>query len=86
MDSPGPDLLDRKKTQRCKRLARPDKDKAPAKYKRRKREEEEKTLHSSSTSSDPLMTQLRQVHLLSAPPHLLYHSSVWLLLIACIDN
>ncbi|GAA6231360.1 histone-lysine N-methyltransferase 2C-like isoform X3, partial [Lates japonicus] len=64
MDSPGPDLLDRKKTQRCKRLARPDKDKAPPKYKRRKREEEEKTLHSSSTSSDPLMTQLRQLSVL----------------------
>ncbi|XP_040921273.1 histone-lysine N-methyltransferase 2C isoform X2 [Toxotes jaculatrix] len=65
MDSPGPDQLDsssRKKTQRCKRLARPEKDRAPPKYKRRKREEEEKTLHSSS--DDPLMTHLRQLSVL----------------------
>ncbi|XP_069576340.1 histone-lysine N-methyltransferase 2C [Brachyistius frenatus] len=55
-----PDL---KKTQRCKRPARPDKDRAPPKNKRRKREEEEKTLH-SSTSSDPLMTHLRQLSVL----------------------
>lgn len=64
-DSPGPDLLDscgRKKPQRCKRVARPEKDRAPPKTKRRKKEEEEKTLHSSSTaSSDPLMTHLSQV-------------------------
>lgn len=57
-----PDLLDssgrKKTTQRCKRLARPDKDRAPPKTKRRKKEEEEKTLHSSS---DPLMTHLTQV-------------------------
>lgn len=57
-DSPG---LDRKKTQRCKRPYRPDKDKAPPKTKKKKREEEEeeKSLH----SSDPLMTHLRQVEL-----------------------
>ncbi|XP_068593242.1 histone-lysine N-methyltransferase 2C-like isoform X2 [Cebidichthys violaceus] len=63
MDGPGPDLLDsgRKKTQRCKRLARPEKDKA-AKNKRRKKEEEEKTLHSSS--SDPLMNHDRQLSVL----------------------
>ncbi|XP_049896001.1 histone-lysine N-methyltransferase 2C-like isoform X2 [Epinephelus moara] len=68
MDSPGPDVLDssgRKKAQRCKRLARPEKDRAPSKNKRRKKEEEEKTLHSSSTSpSDPLMTHLRQLSVL----------------------
>lgn len=66
------DLLDvasRKKTQRSKRLARPDKDRAPPKNKRRKRgEEEERTLSSSpSSSSDPLMkhlTQVDQQHLL----------------------
>lgn len=59
MDSSG-----RKKTQqRCKRPARPDKDRAPPKYKRRKKEEEEKTLQSSSSlsSSDPLLTHLTQV-------------------------
>nr|XP_046227874.1 histone-lysine N-methyltransferase 2C-like isoform X2 [Scatophagus argus] len=61
-----PDLLDssgRKKTQRCKRLTRPEKDRAPPKNKRRKREEEEKTLH-SSTSSDPLVTHLTQLSVL----------------------
>lgn len=75
MDSPGPDLLDssgRKKTQRCKRTARLEKDRAPPKNKRRKREEEEKTLHSStSSSSDPLVTHLSQVdqqHLPGPPP------------------
>ncbi|XP_078100895.1 histone-lysine N-methyltransferase 2C-like isoform X2 [Sander vitreus] len=68
MGSPGADLLDasgRKKTPRCKRLSRPEKDKAPPKNKRRKKEEEEKTLQSSSTSSsDPLMTHLRQLSVL----------------------
>lgn len=62
-----------KKTQRCKRPARPDKDRAPLKNKRRKREEEEeKSLHSSSSSSDPLMTHLTQVELppVSSPSHL----------------
>lgn len=58
-----PDLLDpsgRKKTQRCKRVARPDKDRAPLKNKRRKKEEDE-NIHSSTSSSDPLMTHLTQV-------------------------
>ncbi|KAM8731510.1 histone-lysine N-methyltransferase 2C isoform 5-T5 [Acanthopagrus schlegelii] len=63
-----PDLLDpsgRKKTQRCKRVARPDKDRAPLKNKRRKKEEEENKLHSStSSSSDPLMTHLTQLAVL----------------------
>lgn len=65
--SPGPDLPDafsKKKTQRCKRPARPDKDRAPPKCKRRKKEEDEKVLHSFSSttsSSDPLVTHLRQV-------------------------
>ena len=67
-----PDLLDpsgRKKTQRCKRVVRPDKDRAPLKNKRRKKEEEENKLNSSS-SSDPLMTHLTQVdqHLHPGPP------------------
>lgn len=69
-----PDLLDpsgRKKTQRCKRGARTDKDRAPLKNKRRKKEEEENKLNSStSSSSDPLMTHLTQVdqHLPPGPP------------------
>ncbi|XP_044195043.1 histone-lysine N-methyltransferase 2C-like isoform X6 [Thunnus albacares] len=64
LDSPGRDLdsSGKKKPQRCKRVARPDKDKAPPKNKRRKREEEEKTLNASS--SDPLMTHLRQLSVL----------------------
>ncbi|XP_024136054.1 histone-lysine N-methyltransferase 2C isoform X3 [Oryzias melastigma] len=57
-DSSGADLL-KKKT--CRRPARPDKDRAPTKNKRRKKEEEEKGLHSSS---DPLMTHLRQLSML----------------------
>lgn len=74
LDSPDRDLdsSGRKKPQRCKRVARPEKDRAPPKNKRRKREEEEKTLHASS-SSDPLMTHLTQVDKLSLPllcPHL----------------
>ncbi|XP_042370329.1 histone-lysine N-methyltransferase 2C-like, partial [Plectropomus leopardus] len=68
VDSPGQDVLDssgRKKTQRCKRLSRPDKDRAPLKHKRRKKEEDEKTLLSSPTSSsDPVMTHLRQLSVL----------------------
>lgn len=65
-DGPASELLDtfgRKKTQRCKRPARPDKDRAPPKYKRKKKEEEEKLLQSCSTSSssDPVVTHLRQV-------------------------
>ncbi|XP_035986057.1 histone-lysine N-methyltransferase 2C-like [Fundulus heteroclitus] len=61
MDGAGP-----KKIQRSKRPTRPDKDRAPPKPKRRKREEqeeeeEEKILHSSS---DSLMTQLRQMSVL----------------------
>lgn len=62
-DGPASELLDtfgRKKTQRCKRPARPDKDRAPPKYKRKKKEEE--ALQSCSTSSsDPVVTHLRQV-------------------------
>lgn len=59
--SPGRDLdSSGKKKPRCKRAARPDRDKPP-KNKRRKKEEEEKTLNASSSSSDPLMTHLRQV-------------------------
>ncbi|XP_060950226.1 histone-lysine N-methyltransferase 2C-like [Limanda limanda] len=53
------DASNRKKVQRSKRLTRPEKDRTTPKYKRRKREEEEKTLNSSS--SDPLMTHLRQL-------------------------
>lgn len=65
-DGPASELLDafgKKKTQRCKRPARPDKDRAPPKYKRKKKEEEEKALQSCSTSSssDPVVTHLRQV-------------------------
>ncbi|CAB1432000.1 unnamed protein product [Pleuronectes platessa] len=56
------DSSNRKKVQRSKRLTRPEKDRAAPKYKRRKREEEEKTLNSSS--SDPLMTHLRQLAVL----------------------
>ncbi|XP_069368224.1 histone-lysine N-methyltransferase 2C-like isoform X3 [Paralichthys olivaceus] len=56
------DASNRKKIQRSKRLTRPEKDRATPKYKRRKREEEEKTLQSSS--SDPLMTHLRQLSVL----------------------
>lgn len=61
MDSPDHNLLEasgKKKIQRYKRLPRPERDRGPPKCKKRRREEE-KTLHSSS--SDPLMTQLRQV-------------------------
>ncbi|XP_023805952.1 histone-lysine N-methyltransferase 2C isoform X3 [Oryzias latipes] len=58
-DSSGAELL--KKNQRCRRPARPDKDRAPTKNKRRKKEEEEKSLHSSS---DPLVTHLRQLSML----------------------
>ncbi|XP_035533246.1 histone-lysine N-methyltransferase 2C-like, partial [Morone saxatilis] len=62
-----PDLLDssgrKKTTQRCKRPARPEKDRAPPKNKRRKKEEEEKTLHSSTTSLDQL-THLTQLSVL----------------------
>lgn len=61
--SPGMDGSSKKKTQRNKRPARPDKDKAPPKYKRRKKMEEDKGVHSSS---EPLMTHLRQVE----PPFL----------------
>lgn len=64
-DNPGLDLLDssgKKKTQRCKRPARPEKDRAPPKYKRRKKEEEEKMLQSSTPSSEQLVTHLRQVN------------------------
>lgn len=63
----GPDLLDssgKKKTQRCKRLARPEKDKA-FKNKRRKNEEDEKTTLLSS-SSEPLTTHITQVDLLQS--------------------
>ncbi|XP_031616289.2 histone-lysine N-methyltransferase 2C isoform X5 [Oreochromis aureus] len=68
-DGPASELLDtfgRKKTQRCKRSARPDKDRAPPKYKRKKKEEEEKALQSRSTSpsSDPVVTHLRQLAVL----------------------
>ncbi|KAM4718655.1 histone-lysine N-methyltransferase 2C-like isoform 3-T3 [Anableps anableps] len=56
-DSPGP-----KKIQRSKRLSRSDKDRAPPKSKRRKKEEEEEK--SLRSSSDPLMTQLRQLSVL----------------------
>ncbi|KAM6971552.1 LOW QUALITY PROTEIN: histone-lysine N-methyltransferase 2C-like [Tautogolabrus adspersus] len=55
-----PDSFGRKKVQRCKRQARPEKDRAPPKNKRRKKEEEEKMLHSTTSSSDSLthLTQL----------------------------
>lgn len=64
LGSPDMDALGRKKVQqRCKRQARPEKDKVQPKYKRRKKEEEEKTLHCSTSSpSEPLITHLRQVH------------------------
>ncbi|XP_054620989.1 histone-lysine N-methyltransferase 2C-like isoform X3 [Dunckerocampus dactyliophorus] len=58
------DLLGKKKAQRCKRAARPDKDKGLAKYKRRKREDEEEMLHSSSTPPEQIMTHLRQLSVL----------------------
>ncbi|XP_041823896.1 histone-lysine N-methyltransferase 2C-like isoform X4 [Melanotaenia boesemani] len=63
-DSSGSDLLEpsgKKKTQRCKRPTQSDKEKAPPKYKRRKKDEEEKPLH---TSTEPLMTHLRQLSVL----------------------
>jgi len=45
--------------QRCKRLGKMEKEKAPLKAKRRKKEEEEAAIYSSST--DTLMTQVKQV-------------------------
>ncbi|KAM7369521.1 hypothetical protein PAMP_010840 [Pampus punctatissimus] len=64
LDSPGQELdsLGRKKPQRCKRVSRPDKDRAPSKNKRRKKDDDEKMLHASS--SDPLVTHLRQLSVL----------------------
>ncbi|XP_072769606.1 histone-lysine N-methyltransferase 2C-like [Nerophis lumbriciformis] len=65
VDSPDVlDLLGKKKAQRCKRAARPDKDKALAKYKRRKQEDEDEMLHSSSTPSEQIITHLRQLSVL----------------------
>ncbi|XP_055363689.1 LOW QUALITY PROTEIN: histone-lysine N-methyltransferase 2C-like [Betta splendens] len=60
-DNPGLDLpdLSGKKSQRCKRLARPEKDRAPPKYKRRKKEEDKTT-----PSSDQLVTHLTQLSVL----------------------
>lgn len=51
----------RKKVSRCKRPAKLEKDRAPAKTKRRKKEEEEKSLLSSHCSSEPTVTNLSQV-------------------------
>uniref|UniRef100_H3D7P3 Lysine methyltransferase 2C n=1 Tax=Tetraodon nigroviridis TaxID=99883 RepID=H3D7P3_TETNG len=62
----GPDLLDsRNKLQRCKRPARPEKDRLPPKNKRRKKEDEELLLCCSS--SEPILTHLAQNNL-SNPP------------------
>nr|XP_054592167.1 histone-lysine N-methyltransferase 2C isoform X4 [Nothobranchius furzeri] len=61
MTGPGPD---RKKTQRCKRLAHPDR--APPKCKRRKREEEMEEMEEEKIllSSDPFIAHLRQLSIL----------------------
>lgn len=60
----GAELLDsRNKLQRCKRLARPEKDRPPQKNKRRKKEDEELLLCCSS--SQPVLTHLAQVSVLA---------------------
>lgn len=55
------DPSSRKKVPRCKRPAKLEKDKAPAKTKRRKREDEEKALPSSHCTPEPTVTHLSQV-------------------------
>ncbi|XP_061615115.1 histone-lysine N-methyltransferase 2C-like isoform X3 [Phyllopteryx taeniolatus] len=70
MTADGPDVLDllgKRKPQRCKRAARPDKDKTLCKYKRRRREDDDddddhhRALDCSSSPSEQIMTHLTQL-------------------------
>ncbi|XP_061522122.1 histone-lysine N-methyltransferase 2C-like isoform X2 [Phycodurus eques] len=68
MTADGPDVLDllgKRKPQRCKRAARPDKDKTLCKYKRRRREDDDdRALDCSSSPSEQIMTHFTQLSVL----------------------